>query len=287
MPKPIYITPHVAIYIRVSTIEQAKEGMSIQAQKTSLIEYAQKHYWKIYDLYIDEGYSGSNTKRPEFQRLMKDARQRKFRYVLVYKLDRLHRNVFQLLQTINELKENKVQFISQSEGIDSYTAVGNMQLGILGTIAQFERDILIDRIKYVYDEMEKKGKVYLKLPLGYSAVRDEHHHIIKVVLNKDADLVRDIFRAKLYGKPIRWICSSTGFTIGGLYSLFHNPFYAGYVRFRNKWFKMPHEPLISLPKWLRLADGNLEAYQNAKRINFVPIEKAKVKAIRELKECQL
>lgn len=260
--KPIWIKQSCAIYIRVSTLEQAQEGLSIEAQKSRLTEYAEKHHWDIYNYYIDPGYSGSNTNRPAFQQLMRDVVLRKFKFLLVYKLDRLHRNLFQLLQTINKLKEYRIHFISSAENIDTSTAVGMMQLGILGTIAEFERNATIERVKLVFDDMEKKGHIYLHLPMGYRSIK-QNGHVIAVEPDKKAPIVQDIFRAKLYGKPVKWICSSTGLQVFSLYRILHNPFYAGYVRFRGKWFKMPHEKLISLKKWFMLTNGNREAYENA------------------------
>ena len=80
----------VALYIRVSTTEQAQEGYSIGAQKERLIAYCKAHDWLIADVYVDGGYSGSNLKRPGIQKLMKETER--FDIVLVYKLDRLSRS---------------------------------------------------------------------------------------------------------------------------------------------------------------------------------------------------
>ena len=81
-------TNKVAIYVRVSTTSQAEEGYSIDEQKDKLEAYCKIKEWKIYDTYIDGGYSGSNTKRPELERLINDAKRKRFDIVLVYKLDR-------------------------------------------------------------------------------------------------------------------------------------------------------------------------------------------------------
>src|SRR5690606_39816842 len=82
----------VAIYIRVSTDDQAREGFSIPAQRDRLTSYAESQDWEIYDYYIDDGYSAKDTKRPAFQRRMRDAQDRNIDVILVHKLDRFTRN---------------------------------------------------------------------------------------------------------------------------------------------------------------------------------------------------
>lgn len=82
----------VALYVRVSTQEQAREGYSIEEQKDKLIKYAEAHDWIIYNTYVDAGYSGGNLDRPSIKRLLDDADGNKFSKVVVYKLDRISRS---------------------------------------------------------------------------------------------------------------------------------------------------------------------------------------------------
>ena len=84
--------PKVAIYIRVSTTSQVEEGYSIDEQKDKLKSYCQIKDWNVYKVYTDGGFSGSNTERPALEKLIKDAKNKKFDTVLVYKLDRLSRS---------------------------------------------------------------------------------------------------------------------------------------------------------------------------------------------------
>ena len=92
---------HTAIYARVSTEEQATEGFSIHAQKDKLTKYAESNDWIITDYYVDDGISGKNlTERPEVTRLIEDVKSGKINNVLVYKLDRLTRNVKDLIYLI-------------------------------------------------------------------------------------------------------------------------------------------------------------------------------------------
>ena len=100
-----------AVYIRVSTQEQAQEGYSVGEQKERLIAYCKAQDWLIADIYVDGGYTGSNLKRPGIQKLM--AETDKFDVVLVYKLDRLSRSQRDTLYLIEEVfLPNKVDFVS-------------------------------------------------------------------------------------------------------------------------------------------------------------------------------
>ncbi|PDH70263.1 hypothetical protein TY90_21730, partial [Bacillus licheniformis] len=85
-----------AIYVRVSTEEQAKEGYSISAQIQRLEDFARSQDWVVFDHYIDDGYSAKNLNRPDMNRMIKDIRERKFDVVLVYRLDRMVRSVSDL-----------------------------------------------------------------------------------------------------------------------------------------------------------------------------------------------
>lgn len=115
-------TNKVAIYVRVSTTSQAEEGYSIDEQKDKLEAYCKIKDWKIYDTYIDGGFSGSNTKRPELERLINDAKRKRFDIVLVYKLDRLSRSQKDTLFLIEDVfLKNDVAFISLQENFDTST----------------------------------------------------------------------------------------------------------------------------------------------------------------------
>jgi len=109
-------TNKVAIYVRVSTSYQAEEGYSIDEQKDKLEAYCKIKDWKIYDFYVDGGFSGSNTKRPELERLIDDTKRKRFDIVLVYKLDRLSRSQKDTLFLIEDVfLKNDVAFISLQE----------------------------------------------------------------------------------------------------------------------------------------------------------------------------
>ena len=136
-----------AIYIRVSTIEQAQEGYSIGEQKERLIAYCKAQDWIIADIYIDGGYSGSNLKRPAIQKLMSETH--KFDIVLVHKLDRLSRSQRDTLYLIEEIfLPNKIDFVSMQESFDTSSPFGKAMIGLLAVFAQLEREQIKERLRW-------------------------------------------------------------------------------------------------------------------------------------------
>ena len=139
---------NVALYIRVSTQEQAKEGYSIGEQTERLEKYAQAHGWTVFKKYTDPGYSGANMQRPALKQLIQDAKSHKFEKVIVYKLDRLSRSQKDTLMIIEDiLLKNDVDFVSMNENFDTSTPFGKAMIGILAVFAQLEREQIKERMK--------------------------------------------------------------------------------------------------------------------------------------------
>ncbi len=120
-----------AIYARVSTLDQEPEN-----QLQELRRYVQARGW-TWTEYIDHGVSGSTDRRPALDRLVSDARQRKLDTVVVWRLDRLGRNLRHLVTLIDELQILGVGFISLNEGIDLQTPAGRLQLHILAALSDY------------------------------------------------------------------------------------------------------------------------------------------------------
>lgn len=122
-----------ALYIRVSTQEQAQEGYSIGEQRERLIAYCKAHDWAISEIYVDGGYSGGNLNRPVMQKLMSETK--KFDVVLVYKLDRLSRSQRDTLYLIEEIfLPNTVDFVSMQESFDTSSPFGKAMIGLLAVL---------------------------------------------------------------------------------------------------------------------------------------------------------
>jgi len=141
----------VAIYTRVSTDEQASEGYSLQVQEEFLKDHVQKYGWEVYhpngagSIYTDE-MSGYKLERPGLQRMMEDARNKKFDMILVYKIDRLSRRLKDLENIRTELEEYDVHLKSATEPFDTTDSSGRLMFQQLGAFAEFERSRIKERV---------------------------------------------------------------------------------------------------------------------------------------------
>jgi DNA invertase Pin-like site-specific DNA recombinase len=133
----------VALYARVSTTDQ-----DCSMQLAALREYCQARQWEIVGEYIDNGISGVKVRRPEFDRLMGEARVRKFDTVAVWKLDRWGRSLAHLVQTTQELTTLGVRFIAVTQNIDTDQSnpTATLLLHLMAAFAQFEREMIRERV---------------------------------------------------------------------------------------------------------------------------------------------
>ncbi len=155
-------TPRVALYARVST---KNNGQNPETQLLALRKYAQARELEIVQTYVDAGYSGAKASRPELDRLMMDARRRKFNIVLVTRLDRLARSLKQLVMTLDELRELNISFVSLQEAFDTSTSTGILLFQVVGAIAEFERSLIRERIALGLERARAEGKT-IGRPLG-------------------------------------------------------------------------------------------------------------------------
>ena len=190
----------VALYVRVSTLEQAEEGYSISEQKDKLKKYCEIKDWKITRIYSDPGFSGSNLNRPSMQQLIKDAGTGLYDAVLVYKLDRLSRSQKDTLHLIEDIfQKNNIHFISLSENFDTSTAFGKAMIGILSVFAQLEREQIKERMMMGKAGRAKAGKImaWSNIPFGY--VKDNDTYKIDPLR---ANIVKKIYSMYLAGDSI-------------------------------------------------------------------------------------
>ncbi len=165
-------TPRVAIYARVST----KNGQDPETQLMALRKYAQARELEIIETYVDVGQSGAKASRPELDRLMMDARRRKFNIVLVTRLDRLARSLKQLITTLDELRELGIAFVSLQEAFDTSTSTGMLLFQVVGAIAEFERSLIRERIALGLERAREQGKT-IGRPLGAVVDTEEIHSL--------------------------------------------------------------------------------------------------------------
>lgn len=229
-----------AIYVRVSTEEQAREGYSISAQIQRLEDFARSQDWVIFDHYIDDGYSAKNLNRPDMNRMIKDIREKKFDVVLVYRLDRMVRSVSDLHELLELFDSNNVKFKSATEMFDTTSAMGRFFITLVAAMAQWERENLAERVymgmRRMVEESKRPGAM---APFGYDLVDGE-----LVINEEEAKWVKKIFKGFLYkGRTaIAAMLNDAGVkTKKGNYwndsvvtFIVNNPVYCGLIRWNHR-----------------------------------------------------
>ncbi len=224
----------VALYIRVSTDRQAKEGDSLEAQEKALTDYAKKNKYKIYDTYIDGGESGQKLKRTNLQRMLKDLETGHIDLILMTKLDRWFRNIADFYKVIEILKKNNVAWKTIWEDYDTTTASGEFWLNMSLSLGQMEAKRTGERIISVFDHKFRVQKTVCsgKVPYGYKISDDK-----KIIIDPEtAPHIQGLFDQYLLtnnlSKTVRWFqenCSQKSYDSIKIY--LKNTAYIGrYVR---------------------------------------------------------
>ena len=163
---------YIAIYSRKSKF--TGKGESIGNQIELCKEYIQTHYTEIPQdhilVYEDEGFSGGNLNRPDLKKMMEDARQRRFKAIIVYRLDRISRNISDFSSLIEELSRLDIAFISIREQFDTGTPMGRAMMYIASVFSQLERETIAERIRDNMHELAKTGRwLGGTTPTGYAS----------------------------------------------------------------------------------------------------------------------
>jgi len=225
-----------ALYARVSTEDQAREGYSLEAQMDMLRAYCESEDWQISGEYIEDGYSGRDLKRPAYRKMMNEMDR--WDILVVIKMDRIHRNSMNFMGMMELLKKNGKEFASSTESLDTSNALGRFVVDMIQRIAQLESEQIGER---TYTGMKEKaesadGIMGFTPPFGYIISNGE--------LKEDADellTVRMIFRMYLDGDPVDDICYKLNrerittrkgniWNKPNMRNILHNPVYAGYMR---------------------------------------------------------
>ncbi len=141
-----------AIYARVSTFDQEPENQLQEVRR-----YVQARGWQATE-YVDKGVSGAKDSPPALDTLVKDAKRRRFDTLVVWRLDRLGRNLKHLVGLLDDLQALGVAFVSLTEGIDATRPAGRLQMHILGAIAEFERARIAERVKAGLQRARAQGR---------------------------------------------------------------------------------------------------------------------------------
>lgn len=186
----------VAAYVRVSTQEQKLHGLSLDAQKMKLTEYAEKNNMKIVEWYVDEGVSGRKLirNRPELQRMIQDAEKKKFDRIIFIKLDRFFRSVAEYHECMKRI--SPVIWSTTEEEYDLTTANGRMLVNMKLTIAEMEADQTGERIDIVNDYKISTGQpITGKMPFGWIIEKDKETGRKKIVKDPDvAEVMEDMLQ---------------------------------------------------------------------------------------------
>jgi len=253
-----------AIYTRVSTEDQAKEGFSLDAQLDKLRSYCKARDWDIGNEYIDDGYSGRNIKRPAYSKMMKEIDQ--WDLLLVIKMDRIHRNSKNFMTMMEYLKKEEKEFVSMSESLDTSTAMGRFVMDIIQRIAQLESEQIGERVYIGMDQKARTGSGMLgfNIPYGYyytDGFLYKHEEESVVIDNiytwyKNGKSMGEIVKMLNDGK----IQSKKG----GLWAkktisrILKNPLYCGYLRWEEYIYKSEHKPIIKIEDFNEVQDIILE-----------------------------
>ena len=181
-------------YIRVSTHEQAVEGVSLQAQQARIETWCEQNDYDLAEICIDAGISGScMDNRPELQRAL--AAIGKGNALVVYSLSRLGRSTRDILNISDLLQVRKVDLVSLSEQFDTTTAAGKLMFGMLALLAEFERGLVSERTKMALAQKKATGEVYSPIPYGF---REVEGRLVRV--SSEAGVVAEILRKRGQGQ---------------------------------------------------------------------------------------
>jgi site-specific DNA recombinase len=257
----------VGVYVRRSTDEE-HQPYSIKAQDTSLTAYiASQPGWRLAQRFADDA-SGATTNRPGLQRALAAARAGLIDVLLVYRVDRFSRRLRDLVDLLDQLTEAGVAFRSATEPIDTSTPMGRLLLQLLGMFAEFEREVIIDRVVAGMERQAAAGRWRGgQRPCGYQ--RHPDTQVLRVV-EAESPIIRAIFSAytdeRIGSRAIAHRLNERGYrtVVGGPWSghqvlrVLANRVYIGEISFRDVTVPNAHEPIID-PDTFELAQQILSA----------------------------
>ena len=202
-------------YVRVSTDEQAREGISLDAQTERIRALAVAKDWDLAAIIEDRGFSGKNLERPGMVELIKGCKHKRADIVIVYKVDRLTRKQKDLWHLLEDVfDKNEVGLVSVTEPFDTTAAIGKAFLGMIGVFAQLERDMISERTVEALREKKRQREWVGRRPTGFQ-IKDVH-------LELDPEAIRRVEKAKRLrrqGRSIRDISGALGIPRSTLHRL--------------------------------------------------------------------
>lgn len=265
----------VALYVRVSTTSQLEEGYSIEEQKAKLESYCDIKDWHVYKVYTDGGFSGSTTERPALEQLVRDAQNKLFDTVLVYKLDRLSRSQKDTLYLIEDVfLKNDIEFVSLLENFDTSTPFGRAVIGLLSVFAQLEREQIKERMQLGKLGRAKSGKsmMWAKTSYGYDYNKDTGSMTIN---EYEALAVKEIYSSYLAGMSITKLRDKINeeypkdpaWSYRTIRGILANPVYCGLNQYKGQTFQGTHKAIISLDDFEQTQRELAKRQQTAKELS--------------------
>ena len=251
----------VAIYVRVSSLDQAKDGYSLAAQERTLRKYCSDKGYSIYSLYADEGISGKDmVHRPSIQKLMRDAEEKKFDIVLFWALSRFTRSVSDLYQTVYKLNQLNIDLVSYTEAFDTSTPFGRATIGILGVFAQLERELTSERVSFALNEKFEQNKYTPSYMKGYIKKNGKLQ-----IIKKEAECIELCFNSYIETQSLSEtarILNHAGyrgkrgkkFSANSVKVILKNKTYVGYISFKKEEKSGIHECIISAETFNKTQD---------------------------------
>ena len=287
----------VALYARVSTEEQAEKGYSIEGQKEKIHQYCELHGYTVVGEYVDAGISGKNiTKRPEVQRLLKDAESGKFDEVVVWKINRISRNTKDFLEIFERLEKYNVSITSLTENFDTSNPMGKFAVQMLAAVGELERNTIVENVSLGLNQRARLGLHSGSKALGYrvvpSATRPKKNDL--VIYEPEAIIIRKIYEWFCNGKGFKAIANKLNkegyrtihgkeFSLYSIREIIDNPLYKGYVRYGKyrKWsekrrkgknpnpiiVKGVHEAIVSEAVWNRAQNIRSERCSTTQKVH--------------------
>jgi site-specific DNA recombinase len=260
-----------AIYTRKSSdegLEQEFNSLHAQREACEAFILSQRHEgWHVLSAHYDDGgFSGGTMDRPALQRLLADIGAGKVDVVVVYKIDRLTRSLFDFAKIVEAFDAKGVSFVSITQQFNTTTSMGRLTLNVLLSFAQFEREVIAERVRDKIAASKQKGMwMGGTVPLGYDAVNrklrinEEEAKTVRLlfelylklgsVRRLEAECQRLGLRTKLRTLLDGRQCGGTAFSRGHLYLIISNPIYIGRIPHRGQSYEGEHEAIIDAETW--------------------------------------
>ena len=273
--------PRAVLYARVSTEEQAEEGYSLAAQFDIMRAYCDVQDMDVVEEIQDEGYYGTNIRRPGYQRLFDPDFRKTWDVLVVMKMDRIHRNSRNFMDMMDLINRGHQQFVSTYDRIDTSTAIGRFTMDMIQRIAQLESEQTGERTYMGMREKAEEGAGILGFNAPFGYVFDGGS---LTLVEDEADTVRDIYHMYMeQGMTMDMIAynlnSRGSLTRKGnpwnkfnLRTVLHNPIYAGYHHWEELLWKGDFSPIVEPSYFNQVQQEMASRIRNPKHRNPIFIE---------------